>query len=351
MGLLHHGLSWTAAAQAILVFWMIWWGWTQFTWALNASDTTHPIIEFSTLSATAIAFFMAVAVPDAFVGGALWFAGPYVALRLVGLALYTTVMWQSEESRSAVSLFATASLGGFAAVIIGAFSEDQAMFWGLAIFLDVMAALIAGNTRGGWGLHAEHVAERHGLIVIIALGESLIVAAGGLIGAERTIELLIVGFLAVAITCGLWWTYFPVAKPELQHALASADEGGQAMLARDAYSLGHFPMLCGVIAYAIAIEESVAHPSDPLTTEARLALAMGLFFFVGGLAFALWRAHCRMKYGRLIVTVVTAAAVYLVVDVAAVVSLGIAFAGVVVVAVLEEWTAERLRADPAAAEA
>ena len=146
VGLLHHGLSWTAAAQAVLVFWMIWWGWTQFTWALNASDTTHPVIEFSTLSATAIAFFMAVAVPDAFVGGALWFAGPYVALRLVGLALYTTVMWQSEESPGVPSaLFATASLGGFAAVIIGAFSEDQAMFWGLAIFLDVMAGAHRGE--------------------------------------------------------------------------------------------------------------------------------------------------------------------------------------------------------------
>ena len=347
VSLLHHGLSWSSAAQGIVVFWMIWWGWTQFTWAFNAADTTHPIIEFSALIATAIAFFMAVAVPDSLQGGAIWFAGPYVLLRLLGLGLYATVMWQSEMGRRAVGLFATASLAGVVAVVIGAFAPGgPAPFWGLAVFLDVVATLIAGGQKG-WGLHAEHFSERHGLIVIIALGESLIVAAGGLAGEPRTVELLIVGFLAVAITCGLWWTYFPVAKPELERALADAEEGERTKLARDAFSLGHFPMLCGIIAYAIAIEEAVAHPTDPLSGGARFALALGLFAFVGGLAFALWRASCRIRVGRILVTVVTSVTVYLLTNVAAVVSLAVAFAGVATVALLEERTAERLRAAPA----
>ena len=346
--LLHHGLNWTSAAQGIVVFWMIWWGWTQFTWSFNAADTTHPFVEFSALIATAIAFFMAVAVPDAFAGGALWFAGPYVALRLLGLGLYTTVMWQSEMGRRAVGLFATSSLGGFAAVVLGAFStENQALFWGLAILLDVVAALIAGRQQG-WDLHPEHFAERHGLIVIIALGESLIVAAGGLAGEPRTVELMVVGLLAVAITCGLWWTYFPVAKPALERALETADEKELVKLARDAFSLGHFPMLCGIIAFVVAIEEAVAHPGDPLSGGARFALSLGLFAFVGGLAFALWRASCRVRIGRIIVTVITSCAVYLLTDVAAVVSLAVAFAGVATVALLEEKTAERLRDHPAA---
>ena len=346
VGLLHHGLSWTSAVHAIQVFWLIWWGWTQFTWAFNAADTTHPAVELSALIATAIAFFMAVAVPDAFDGGAIWFAGPYVALRLVGLGLYTTVMWRSKMGRQAVALFATLSLGGFAAVAVGAISPaNQALFWGLAIFLDVIAALIAGQ-RGGFGVHPEHFAERHGLIVIIALGESLIVAAGGLAGAERTPELLIVGFLAVAITCALWWTYFPVAKPELEHALKTVEEARRVTLARDAFSLGHFPMLCGVIAYAIAIEAAVAGPSVPLPTGARFALALGLFAFMGGLGFALWRASCRIKLGRFVVTILTSGVVYFLFDVAAVVSLGVAFTGVAVVALMEEKTAQRLRVDP-----
>jgi len=211
------------------------------------------------------------------------------------------------------------------------------------LILDFIAAGVAG--RGTWGLHPEHFAERHGLIVIIALGESLIVAASGLVGAERTPELLLVGGLSVAITCVLWWVYFPVAKPELEGALVAADPDGQGALARDVFSFAHFPILCGVIAYAVAIEGAVAHPGDPLPGTERVALALGLFLFVGGLVLALRRASCRSRGSRLsriAVSVVTAGAILALTGVNALVSLGIALAGVLVVAVQEEALAGRL---------
>jgi len=66
VGLLHNGLDWTVVGQAILIFWLVWWTWSQFTWALNAADTTHPLVQLGTLLATAVAFFMAVALPEAF---------------------------------------------------------------------------------------------------------------------------------------------------------------------------------------------------------------------------------------------------------------------------------------------
>ncbi len=339
---LEHHLSWGGVGQAILVFWLLWWAWTQFTWALNAADTEHPWIEFGTLVATAVAFFMAVAVPEAFAGGALWFALPYVAVRVIGLTIYIGVMRENPEGRTVVQSFATASLFGLAAVIVGALlgGEYQAMLWVLVIILDMVAATAAG--KGDWAIHPEHFAERHGLIVIIALGESLIVAASGLVGAERSVDLLAAGFLAVSITCALWWSYFPVAKPALERSLSHASGVKQATMARDAFSLAHFPMLCGVIAYAVAIEAAVAHPSDPLGTEARVALALGLLLFMGGLAVAYWRASCEVKTSRVVVSVVTALGVFLLADVTAVVSLGVAFAGVAVVAFLEERQAERL---------
>ena len=92
----------------------------------------------------------------------------------------------------------------------------------------------------------------------------------------------------------------------------------------------------------------VAHPSNPLPDAVRFALALGLFSFVGGIAFALWRANCRVKLGRLVVTIATSLTVYFLADVPAVVSLGIAFGGVTVVAFMEERAAERLRAHPSA---
>jgi low temperature requirement protein LtrA len=117
-------------------------------------------------------------------------------------------------------------------------------------------------------------------------------------------------------------------------------------MARDAFSFAHFPMLCGVIAYAVAVEAAIVHPAAPLGDAERLALALGLFLFVGGLAVALWRASCSIRISRVAVSVVTALAVYLVADLGAWVSLSIAFGGVMAVALLEEHLAERIKAAP-----
>ena len=187
VGLLHHEFNWMGAGQAVLVFWLVWWAWTQFTWALNAANTEHHHIQFWILSATAVAFFMAVALPDAFHGGSLAFAIPYVIVRVVGLSVYAWVAWEKPSQRSAVKTFALVSVGGLAAVIAGGVvgGSMQYWLWGLAILLDVVAAAVGGQQEG-WDLYPEHFGERHGLFVIIALGETLIVAAGGLAGAAWT---------------------------------------------------------------------------------------------------------------------------------------------------------------------
>ncbi len=185
--LLHHHLDWTGVGQTVLVFWLVWWAWSQFTWALNAADTTHAGVELLTLLATGVAFFMAVSLPNAFSGGGAWFAVPYVLVRIIGLGLYIRVSLDAGPShRTAVRTFALLSVGGLAAVLAGGFAGGSTTYWlwGIAILLDIVAALV-GVEAGEFDLHPDHFAERHGLFVIIALGESLIVAAGGLSGAER----------------------------------------------------------------------------------------------------------------------------------------------------------------------
>jgi low temperature requirement protein LtrA len=337
VGLLHEQLDWIAVGQAILVFWLVWWAWTQFTWALNAADTTHHLVEIGTLIATAVAFFMAVALPDAFHDRALWFAVPYVLVRVIGLALYAWVASADPSQRAAVRTFAVVSIGGLVAVLAGGLAGGamQYWFWGFAILLDIIAAAVGGQAEG-WNLHPDHFGERHGLFVIIALGETLIVAAGGVAGALWTGHLIVVAVLAVAITCGLWWTYFPRAKPELDRAMESSRGTEQSKMARDVYSLAHFPMLCGVIAYAAAIEEAVAHPSQSLPFEGRVALAVGLTLFVGGMVVAIWRATRRLLWPRLILTVGTAILIVVATGVAPLFNMVIAFAGVVVIAAMEQ---------------
>ncbi len=336
VGLLHEGITGGAVARAVLVFWLVWWAWTQFTWALNAANTDHSRIQLSTLLATAIAFFMAVSVPEIFAGGPLWFAVPYVLVRVLGLRLYAWVSSADASQRSAVRTFGLVSVGGLAAVLTGAVLGGDLLywFWGLAIVLDVVAAAVGGQTEG-WNLHPAHFAERHGLIVIIALGESLIVAAGGLIGAERSADLMAVAVLAVALSCGLWWSYFPYIKPQLEHALKNCDGAGQPKMARDVFSLAHFPMLCGVIGFAAAIEEAIAHPDHPLSVEGRAALAVGLGLFLAGTALAQWRAVGTLSLGRVGLVAALVVGILALGSVPPWVSLALGLAGIAAVVIVE----------------
>lgn len=333
---LAHHLTWTEAGASVLVFWLIWWAWTQFTWSLNAANTDHNHVQIATLTATAIAFFMAVSVPSAFGDGALWFAVPYVLVRLVGLFVYRKVTMENPEQAAAVRLFSMASIGGFAAVLIGAVlgAEAQYWLWGLAILLDVLAANVA-STSDDWGIHHEHFVERHGLIVIIALGESLIVAASGLVGAEITFELLVVGLFAVLVTCALWWSYFPYVRPLLEHHLSKVTASAQSTMARDAFSLGHFPLLCGIIGIAVAVEVAVAHPGQSMTMDARIAMAVGLLLFTIAAVYAQWRTANVFPILRLGVIVVTGVVVLLLSGIPAWGTIAVAFVGIAGVVIVE----------------
>ena len=181
--------------------------------------------------------------------------------------------------------------------------------WALAIALDLVAAGVGGRLEG-WNLHPEHFAERHGLIVIIALGETLIVAGAGLVGAPRTPTVIATGILAVAVTCGLWWSYFRHARSALEHALAERDGRERSRLARDVFSVLHFPMLCGVIAIAAATEAALAHPDETLAADLRVALGCGAVLFVCGTAAGIWRATGRALLWRWVLTPVAAAVLF-----------------------------------------
>ena len=335
--LLHHHLDWTGLGQAVLVFWLVWWGWTQFTWALNAADTTHTAVELATLLATGVAFFMAVAVQRSFSGGAIWFALPCVFVRLLGLGLYVRVTWAADPSQhAAVRRFAFMSVFGLAAVMAGAIAGGNTIYWlwGLAILLDIVAAMVAGGAEAG-NLHPDHFGERHGLFVIRALGESLIVAGGGLASVEIDLNVIAVGALTVATTCALWWSYFGSAKLQLDRALEGASGAALSSMGRDVYSLLHYPMMLGVIGVAVAIEEIVLQPAEPLDLANRLTLALGVALFTGGMSMSLWRATGSLPAMRLSLAGLTAVAVVVAGGVLPVLSLTIAFGGVAILAALE----------------
>jgi low temperature requirement protein LtrA len=309
--LLHGHIDLRSAGSALLVFWLVWWSWTQFTWALNAANTEHTHIEVITLVATAIAFMLAVGIPGALSTGPLWFAGPYVVLRVLGLIVYDLVARDAAQRR-AVRIFSLISTTGLVAVLVGAALGGQVLYWlwASAIVLDLVAAGVAGQLEG-WNIHPEHFVERHGLIVIIALGETLIVAAAGLVGATRTPTVFATAVMAVAVTCGLWWSYFRRARVVLEHAMTASTGSARSCLARDACSVLHFPMLCGVIAIAATTEAGLAHPEEALSADLRAGLGVGALLFVCGTAAVMWRATGQALPWRWVLAPLAAAGVFM----------------------------------------
>lgn len=343
-----HHLDGHGLARAAIVFWLIWWGWTQFTWALNAANTDHHHVRVGTLIATGVAFVMAASVERAFAADAvpaMTFAVAYMAVRILGLGLYYQVAFLNREQRASVASFALLSIGGLIAVLVGALADPaiRDWVWALAIVLDVTAAGIAGN-RGEWGLHAGHFAERHGLIIIIALGESLIVAGSALTG-EVTPDLMITGAIAVVVTCLLWWTYFGWVREVLEENLVRRSAGERARLGRDAFTLWHFPLVSGIIALAVGFEASF-HPDDYATTQIAAALGTGLTLFLTSTAGALWRAQRCVLWNRLIVLALILVGLVVLADSTPIGLLMTACGGLALIVGIEQITVRRRLAKP-----
>ncbi len=311
-GITAEHLSVTSVIQSVLIFWLIWWGWTQFTWALNAANTRIAEVRMGVLIATAVAFVLAASITEAFSDNVMWFAIPYVIIRVLGLGLYLRVTSHHKDQQSAATMFAILSITGLVAVIGGAMaSPSQRIWWWLAaIILDLMASGIGGRSKD-FKLRPKHFAERHGLIVIIALGESLIVAASAVDIQERTQALMINCGLAVVVTCLLWWSYFSWINEHLEDHFARTKRGEQGRVARDAYSVMHFPLVCGIIGIAIGFEKIISHPHDVLSLPIALALGGGYVLFVSFTAASVWRMSGLFLAPRMIIVLISAVGIAL----------------------------------------
>jgi low temperature requirement protein LtrA len=284
-----HDLTPDGILRSILLGWLIWWAWTQFTWTLNPADTTHHLVRIVTLAATAVTLVMAASVSRAFGDEALWFAVPYVIVRALGLGLQVLVELERRDADHAgVIRWATFSVVGLVLVVIGAMVDPMVRpwIWLSAIVADVVAAIIAGRATT-WDLDPAHLSERHGLFVIIAIGESLILAGTAVANEERSGALGAAAAAAILVASLLWWTYFGWLKEALEHAYAAAPPERKGPLARDAFSLAHFPLVGGIVGFAVALEEIGLHPEDPAPPAVLAALGVGVALFVASSALSL----------------------------------------------------------------
>ena len=187
-----------------------------------------------------------------------------------------------------------------------------------------------------WDLNPSHFSERHGLFVIIALGESMIVAGTAVAAEERSADLVQVAGASLTVACLLWWTYFGWLKEAMEEGFIETPAERVGVIARDAYSLTHFPLVCGIIGFAVAVEEIVLHPDRAADGAVIASLAVGVGLFVGCSALAYWRITRRVLTARLVLAGVTGAVVALLADAAPVWPLVVVAVGLAAIVVTEQ---------------
>ncbi|GAA3440977.1 low temperature requirement protein A [Planomonospora venezuelensis] len=275
---IQNGAPLQGALQALLVFGAIWWMYAGYAWLTNAIPPVRSARRVLILLGMAGFMIVALAIPTAFDGGGAAFAIGYLLLILVHAALYL-------QATAAISRVIPFNLGGVA--LIGAASllgpPYDHLLWGAAVLLLWGSPYFIGQK--GFELKAGHIVERHGLLVIVALGESIVALGIGAEGLPVGFALGLTAVLGLALAAGLWWVYFGGDdETRAEHALAGSEPVRRTRLVLGAYFYAHIPMLLGIVAVAAGVKKAIGHPVDPLKLSAAVTLAAGVTLFLAGSA-------------------------------------------------------------------
>jgi low temperature requirement protein LtrA len=315
--------TWSGLAQGMLVLGVLWWSWTGYAWLTSTLDPEEGAVRIAMFAAMAAFLIVSIAVPDAFGDLALEFALAYGAVRTAHIALFVLASRDDPDlRRSVIGLgVGTAICVG---LLVGASFLDgvaQGALWALALALDMGGPFVFGSQ--GWKLVPGHFAERHGLIIIIALGES-IVAIG--VGAHAHLDwgIAAAAILGIAVSAALWWMYFDIVAIVSRRRLIDAPEGRvRNELARDSYSYIHFPMVAGIILMAVGLKTTLGHVSDPLHTVPAFTLLGGISVYLLGLVAFRYRHVHTINRRRLAMAVLLLALLPLATSIPAIATLAI----------------------------
>jgi low temperature requirement protein LtrA len=293
VGLLHDGATLGTLAEGALIIWLLWWTWSIYTWTTNWTGTDETPTRLFLLATMGMTLLMALTIPTAFGDGSLWFGVTYFIVRLMASALYWYSSKDFPAQREAFMTFFPTSITAAGLVLVGGFLDTPwlTVLWVGAATLDLVAAAFAG--RGTWAVAGHHFAERNGLFIIVALGETIVGIGLSAAGVERDVVHIAAITIGFVIAASLWWAYFHRAADVLEQALEAATGRESGRIARDAYSLLHYPLVVGIIFYAVAAEEIVAHPDEPLEQFGRFALSLGITLALLAIAAAVFRVTQR----------------------------------------------------------
>jgi low temperature requirement protein LtrA len=349
VGLLIQEPDWTGAGKAALLFGLLWLPWSQFTWSANTVPGNNRSVRVIFLIATAASVPMAAAVTTAFDEGGAVFAIPLGMISLAGIGLLILGAERGSQNYRAVLTYSVPTIVAFLTIIAGGFLEDEArvVAWIVGLLIFIGSTLAAG--RGEWAVRAGHFAERHGLILIVALGEVIVAIATPLVASleegEGLSSATVLALIAAGVFAGLlWWGYFDRPQPALEIGLDRTPLDARGRYARDVYTYWHIPIVAGVIAAAAALEEVTLHPGDPLPEEFRVMMFIGLVLFFGGVGLAVFRAWQVIARERIVGGVLTVVLLLVGADLDGLVLVLLIDLLILLVLVAENWRIERVRA-------
>ncbi|ADP83590.1 low temperature requirement A [Pseudofrankia inefficax] len=293
-------LSWPGAARATFMLVAIYWAWNYTTWMANWFDPRTVAVRLVLVFVMMASLLMAIAVPDAFGERGLLFAASYVALQVVRNVFVVAVCPTSAFRRNFGQILAWSLLTA-PPWIVGAFVDGDARWglWGAALLVDLTAPLVLywlpglGSTpTSQWQVDGSHFAERFQLFVIIALGESIVLAGATASESRLTVRVTVALGVAFLLSTALWWLYFGQVSEVVAGRIGHSAPTEAGKLGRDVYTYLHLPIIAGIVLAAVGLELVIAHPEEPIGLSGALVAFGGPALFLAGLA------TCCARVGR-----------------------------------------------------
>jgi low temperature requirement protein LtrA len=302
-GLMAHDTSAQGIVRGLLVLGVLWWCWSGFVWLGNTARLDEGMARAALLAVMAAMFVIALSIPEVFhdkpggVSAPVVFVTGYFVVRLIHQLLYMRAAGGDAGLRRQLAVNWIPWTGGVLLLMLSTFAHGwpQTGLWAAALGWDYGGVLLAGIS--GWRVtSAAHFAERHALVIIIAIGESIVAIGTGATGLAISWPIVIAAILAIGVASTLWWAYFDVVAITAERRLTQANGLRRTILATQGYTYLHLPLMAGIILAALGIEEVLAYAGGSGGHEASDALhGTGLYALYGGVALYLL-AH--VLFGR-----------------------------------------------------
>ena len=283
--------------RGVLVLAALWWPWTAYAWLTNTVDPEEGFVGAALLVALIAMFVAALVVPGVFDDDGVLFGAAFLVVCTMHLALYALAGRGNPDLLSAVLRLAPWTLLGATLILVAGFTNGaREWLWVAALTCTYVGAGLSGST--GWRVHPSHLAERYGLVVIIALGEAFVAIGIGATGIGIGLGEIAASILGLLVATSFWLAYFDFFSIRGERMLAALRGPDRVALARDIYAYAHLPMIVGIVLFAFAMKTIVRHVGEELDSVAAFALCGGSALYLLTYSAVRIRVERRLRASR-----------------------------------------------------